>query len=65
MTHPDILKMERFGSLNPNDLPRKVGVCLCCGEALYDDMPDLTESTDGLFCDMACCHEHYGIDRAY
>lgn len=64
MTHPDILKMERFGNLNPDAMPRKVGECLYCGEALYDDMPELTESTDGMFCDLACCHEYYAIGRA-
>lgn len=63
MTHPDILKMERFGNLNPNAMPRKTGTCLYCGEALYDDMPELTQSMDGLFCDLSCCHEYYEIGR--
>ncbi|MEE1013450.1 MAG: hypothetical protein U0L92_03950 [Clostridia bacterium] len=63
MTHPDILKMERFGTLNPDVTPRKIGECHYCGESLYDDMPELTESKDGLFCDMACCHEYYEISR--
>jgi hypothetical protein len=63
MTDPDILKMERFGTLNPDAQIRKVGECLYCGEALYDDMPEIMESTDGKFCDLACCHEYYEINR--
>ncbi|MBR5152114.1 MAG: hypothetical protein IKW60_01100 [Clostridia bacterium] len=63
MTDPDILKMERFGTLNPSVLPRRIGTCLYCDSPLYDDMPELTESTDGMFCDLTCCHEHYGIGR--
>ena len=61
MTHPDILKMERFGGLNPNTVPRIIGECQYCGTELYDDMPELVKSADGLFCEMDCCHEYYGI----
>lgn len=63
MTHPDILKMERFGNLNPNIAPRKTGVCLCCDAVLYDDMPEAIQSRDGNFCDPDCCREYYEIRR--
>ena len=38
MTHPDIEKMERFGTLNPNRTPRLAGFCVECGAELWDDM---------------------------
>ncbi len=61
MTHPDILKMERFGELEPTAQPRRIGECSYCGTLLYDHMGEVLESTDGLFCDMDCCHSYYEI----
>lgn len=61
MTHPDIEKMERFGTLNPNRIPQLAGFCAECGTELWDDMPELVQSVDGMFCDMECCHEYYRI----
>lgn len=61
MTHPDIVKMEKFGCLDPETPLRRIGNCLCCGEELYDDGLALVESTDGIFCSLACCHEYYEI----
>lgn len=61
MTHPDIIKTERFGSLYPNYKPETVGSCLFCGEDVYDDMPDSVKSRDGVFCDTECCRRYYDI----
>lgn len=61
MTHPDILKMERFGEAEPTPEPRRIGECGYCGAPLYDHMAELAESADGLFCDLECCHSYYEI----
>lgn len=62
MTHPDILTMERFGELEPIREPRQIGECCYCGAPLYENMTELAESTDALFCDMDCCHAYYETD---
>lgn len=64
MTHPDILKMERFGELYPTESARQVGFCLYCGQILFEDSPELTFSQDGSFCDMDCCHGYYEIRQS-
>ncbi|MBQ4145193.1 MAG: hypothetical protein IJD36_01075 [Clostridia bacterium] len=61
MTHPDILKMERFGELNPSRKPRRIGECFYCGAPLFDNMTGIVRSVDGIFCDCDCCHENYEI----
>lgn len=61
MTHPDILKMERFGELESAPQPRRIGECSYCGNLLYDHMGEIMESTDGMFCDIDCCHSYYEI----
>lgn len=61
MTHPDILKMERFGELDPMDSSIPMGKCVYCGEYLYHNQTELTESIDGFFCDLDCCHKYYEI----
>lgn len=61
MTHPDILKMERYGALEAVEEPRRIGECLFCGASLYDQMTDWVESAEGLFCDLDCCHSYYEI----
>ncbi len=61
MTHPDILKMERFGELETAAEPKRIGECNYCGAILYDSMTEMTESADGLFCDVDCCHSYYEI----
>lgn len=61
MTHPDILKMEKDGCLDPIQSFNKVGECHYCGENLYDDSVELVESIDGKFCHMDCCLEFYEI----
>lgn len=61
MTHPDIDRMERFGTMHPRYVPRYAGTCAECGAELWDDMPELAESVDGIFCDMDCCHKYYEI----
>ncbi len=61
MTHPDILKLERFGELEPAAEPRQIGECGYCGSPIYDHMTELAQSADSLFCDMDCCHEYYEI----
>lgn len=62
MTHPDILTTERLGSLYHEDSAEKIGECLYCEATVYDSA-DAVESVDGLFCDMECCHEYYGIQK--
>ncbi|MBE5039227.1 hypothetical protein [Ructibacterium gallinarum] len=61
MTHPDILTMEKLGYLPPESAPHKIGYCLYCDEPLFEGDTELTESTDGMFCSMDCCHEYYEI----
>lgn len=61
MTHPDIIKMERFGTLDPRSIPKLAGFCAECGTELWDNSPELVKSVDGLFCDIECCHEYYQI----
>ncbi len=61
MTHPDILKMERWGELSPTPEPRRIGECSYCGGLLYDQMENLVAAADGMFCDMDCCHSYYEI----
>lgn len=61
MTHPDILEAEAFGCYTPGGR-EKIGECTYCEAALYDD-EEVTESCDGLFCDMDCCCEYYEIRR--
>ena len=63
MTHPDIITMERQGSLYPLPDPEYIGVCERCGAALYDNGLEWVESRDGKFCDMECCCEYYEIIR--
>lgn len=33
MTHPDIIKMEKYGELNPEEA---IYTCDICGEGIYD-----------------------------
>lgn len=61
MTHPDILRMEKFGELYPAEENVAIGKCLYCGEMIYDGDPVYAESIDGFFCDIDCCHNFYEI----
>ena len=61
MTHPDIVRMERLGRLNPEAPVQWIDTCQYCGAELYDDGLAMVESTDGRFCDMDCCHGYYEI----
>ncbi len=62
MTHPDILTIEKFGSLYNECPAEKIGSCLYCGETVYDGT-EAVESKDGLFCDMGCLCEYYEIQN--
>ncbi len=64
MTHPDITRVEMLGEIQ-NEKKCKIGECLYCETALYDDSSEVMESTDGLFCDMDCCCEYYEITPFY
>ena len=64
MTHPDILRMEKFGELYPAEENVAMGKCLYCGEMIYSSDLEYTESIDGVFCDMDCCHNYYEIRTA-
>lgn len=61
MTHPDILTINRFGTLNPERLHDKIGRCLYCDTNIYESA-EVIQSNDGIFCDMDCCREYYGIE---
>ena len=64
MTHPDIIDAELYGSHYETDA-NKIGECLYCEDDVYDDNGDVVSSADGLFCDIDCCHEYYGIERKW
>ena len=40
----------------------KIGECLYCESNIYESS-DTVESTDGMFCDIDCCHEYYEIRK--
>ncbi len=64
MTHPDIIATERLGGIRHTKAAAKIGVCLYCENAVYDDSSEVMESVDGMFCDMDCCCEYYEIRSA-
>ncbi len=60
MTHPDILKAEKFGSRN--EIRACTIHCVECGAAinkLYDEY--YTDGEGNSFCCETCAIEHYGI----
>lgn len=60
MTHPDILKAERFGSRE--DFKNCILYCEECGEIrnkLYDSY--YTDKKGNCFCCESCAMEYYGI----
>ena len=62
MTHPDILKMERFGLLDA-DKPEIIGECAVCGLELDDDHEYLTQNNgEALFCSTECALEYNDIE---
>lgn len=63
MTHPDIIRMERFGTPYPMELSEKTGECIYCKADVYDDNTEAVRSCDGLFCDEDCCREYYEIRK--
>lgn len=63
MTHPDIIATETFGSVRQMKAAEKIGECLYCESAVFDDSGEAVESTDGMFCDMDCCCEYYEIHK--
>ncbi len=63
MTHPDILAVERLGSVRQMKAADKIGDCLYCEQPVLSD-GEATESVDGLFCSMECCLEYYEIQPA-
>lgn len=60
VTHPDILTIEKFGSLYNEASSEMIGRCLYCEGAVYEGT-DAVESRDGMFCDMSCLCEYYEI----
>ena len=66
MTHPDILKMERFGTLEPEEEEEKiVGKCACCGEDVFDDCVHVRECIPGdkFFCSKECVYEYFNLEE--
>ena len=61
MTHPDILTMEMLGYIPPRQ-GEPIGKCLYCEEEVYNN-GCAVKSSDGLFCDMECCKDYYGIEE--
>lgn len=62
MTHPDILKAERFGSLNANELIHILGECECCGTPVTDECESYRDRDGRAFCSMDCVNTYYGIE---
>ncbi len=62
MTHPEIITMEKTGIPYSADEKIKIGECLYCESNIYESS-DTVESTDGMFCDIDCCHEYYEIRK--
>lgn len=60
MTHPDILKVERWGCVYPLPEPKIVGQCEQCKGNITNDF-EYYESKDGLFCCDDCIKEYYDI----
>lgn len=60
MTHPDILKIETFGTDYPGE-KIVIGKCVYCGaEICADDR--YIETYDDIFCDEDCFYEYYGAE---
>ena len=49
MTHPDILRTEKYGELKPEPKPITKGKCIECHYPIYDD-DDCFRTPDGLVC---------------
>lgn len=62
MTHPDILKMERYGFIGKARKPQYLGECKNCGSVLTDEYECHT-SKDGLFCSRECIDKYYEIEH--
>lgn len=61
MTHPDILKMEKFGSLNPSESTETLGLCAECGAIVTSDFPCFENRDGDIFCDIECVKNYYGL----
>ncbi len=60
MTHPEIKEAELFG-YPLHDMPSEpIGKCEFCGDDIYSKH---AKSSDGLFCDLTCCHNYYEIEE--
>lgn len=60
MTHPDILKIERWGYKYHPPKIKLVGECEQCKQNITDDY-EYYESRDGLFCSDDCLQKYYDI----
>lgn len=63
MTHPDILKTERFGYGYMDKEEKPIGRCAGCGEDVYESYEHYTLQGDIFFCSEECLFEKLNIER--
>ncbi len=62
MTHPDILKMEKFGEMYLPEV-HMLGRCAACGQAITDEYTYCKNKDGFVFCDLECAKIFYGIEE--